>query len=139
MRQAGFRTGRGVIERLDAIERQTNHIDERNREYDKRQEESRMRFEEFIKRYDRSELAWKEERREMEARVERDRAATEARLAADRKEASERHAASLAEFKQERKELRQELIVQRRILFANFVTIFVGVCGLFAAIVFNLL
>ena len=113
---------RGVWEEL---QRQSRVYDEDRREYDRRNEESRIRFEEFIKRFDRSETSWKDERREMEAR-----------LAADRKEASERHAASLADFRQERRETKQEFASQRRWLMANFVAVVIGMIGLFSAFVF---
>ena len=109
----------------DEFQRHSRLCEESRRDYDRRHEESRIRFEEFIKRFDRSEANWKEERREMEAR-----------LAADRKEAAARLAATLAEFKQERKETKQEFTAQRRWLMANFVAVVIGAIGLLSAFVF---
>ena len=108
----------------DELEIRSKLSEDSRRECDRRHDESRIRFEEFIKRFDRSEANWKEERRGMEAR-----------LAADRKEATEKHAASLAEFRQERIETKQEFTAQRRWLMANFATILVGMVSIFAAIV----
>ena len=109
----------------DELQRHSHMCEASRREYDRRHEESRIRFDEFIKRFDRSEANWKEERREMEAR-----------LAADRKEAAARLAATLEEFKQERKETKQEFTAQRRWLMANFVAVVIGAIGLLSAFVF---
>ena len=92
-------------------------------------------FEQFVERCDRSEADWKEERREMEARIAADRKETAERLAADRKEASERLAAERIVFEQEHKESKREFISQKRWLIATFVTVFVGMSSIFAAFV----
>ena len=67
----------------DAIQMQAERSDEQSRK-------SEYEFKQAMDKIDRNYEFGLVERREMEARVERDRAATEARLAADRKEAAEK-------------------------------------------------
>ena len=96
-----------------------------------------LQLELFVKRFDQSEASWKEERREMEARVAADRAATEARLAADRKETAERLAVDRKEAAErlaaELKETKQEFAAQKRWLITIFFTIVFGMSGLIAS------
>ena len=79
--------------------------------------------------------SWAEERRMMEARIAADRKETADRLAADRKETADRLEADRKDFQQERKETKREFTVQKRWLIATFVTVFVGMCSIFTAIV----
>ena len=116
---------RGIWEELGL---QRSLLEESRKENEKWHAEIRITFNEFIKRFDRSEANWKEERREMEARIAAYRKETAERLAADRKEATER-------LEAERKESKREFISQKRWLIATFVTVFVGMGSIFAAFV----
>ena len=94
-----------------------------------------LQLELFVKQLDQSGASWKEERREMEARIAADRKEAAERLAADRKETAERLAAERKDFERERMETKREFTVQKRWLIATFVTVFVGMCRIFAAFV----
>ena len=110
------------------FDEQSRKFEEQNRKFEEQNRQSESQFKQAVERIDAKYDLWIVERCEMEARIERDRAATEARLAADRKEATER-------FLLERREARQEFNSQKRWLIANFVTIIVGKVSIFAAIV----
>ena len=95
-----------------------------------------LQLELFVKRFDQSEASWKEERREIEARIAADRKETAERLAAERKEASERLEFERKEFLQERKEAKKEFDSQKRWLKANFIVVLLGIIGFYAAYFF---
>ena len=137
MRTLKARSMREAINELGSrLGEQGMKIDEQGNRFD-------LMFKEYKEKSDREFALWRDERREMDARIaadrkeasdriERDRAATEARLAADREAAN-------ARLQQEIRENKREFAAQRRWLVANFLAVVVGGSGIFAAIVLLLM
>ena len=110
---------RGVSERLDGIYVRLDRLE--------------VRFASFGEYMKEQNLLWKEERREMEARIAADRRETAERLAADRQETAERLAADRIDSQNRLERELKEFNSQKRWLKANFVGIVAIIIGFFLA------
>ena len=149
MMRAGREKQRGMWDAIESLDDKMNWLNERISQIDKRlgkhtiksDERFRLNDERFKLWFERSDL----ERKEMEARISADRKDAAERLAAEwkkyeaeKKERDEKFAVERKEFQQERKEAMQEFDSQKRWLKATFAAVLVGVCGIFTAIVIQI-
>ena len=122
-----YRRNGNTVSFQDYVERIDKAAMEREERFDRASKEREDWFKSWLEKFDL-------DRKETAERLEKERKAAEEKLEKDRLAAEGRQQATEARLMEERKEARREYNSQKFWLIANFIVLFLGLSGIFIAI-----